>query len=311
MLALFVSAFVVILFVLGREQLRPTLSDPKEVSRLLGAPILASVPYTGSRFSRKRTLGSAVESEAYRSLGASIQSVLPDDSSPKIILVTSAVHAEGKSTVTSRLGSTLALTGHKTLMISGDLRWPALHTMFDAPLRPGLTDLLTAAEQGQADADTLGSMLHSVPLTPVDGRSGAALDLLSSGSRSDEPSALLASGATRELFQELRKSDYHYVLVDGPPALGIADIQPLAGIVEHTLLVTRLDRVNAENVADAAELLRTVGGHPLGAVVIGVAMNPSPYYLAQAPFRGTVSSSSLVSPGRERPLNAGRERPRN
>jgi Mrp family chromosome partitioning ATPase len=98
---------------------------------------------------------------------------------------------------------------------------------------------------------------------------GGGLAVLASGQRPPNPSELLASEALDRVFDEIGRTDYRYVLVDGPPLLGLIDGQALAQRVRNVLVVARLDRVTPENVPDLRELLEGLDVNVLGVVVIG------------------------------------------
>jgi Mrp family chromosome partitioning ATPase len=69
------------------------------------------------------------------------------------------------------------------------------------------------------------------------------------------------------------------VLIDGPPVLGIADTQSLAGAADHLLYVARLDRITLDNVMDARDILDRLEARPIGFVAIGARGEASPYYV--------------------------------
>ncbi len=286
-LALFGSIFLGILLALGRDQLRPGLSSPRELSRLTGLPMLAGVPYVRGGRTRKRGFVTAAEHEAYQSLRGAIQLACPPTKQHSV-LITSAVHAEGKTTATARLARALAQAGHRTLIISADLRWPSLHQVFGLPLAPGLSDILALIERAGISDALLPATAHSVSVPGVGGGEGATLDILTSGKKPADPAGLLGSDAMGELLDHVKRFDYRYVLIDAPPMLGIADVHPVAKQVDNVVLVSRLDRITVEHVLDMQELLGRLGVTPLGQVVIGARAEVSPYYLGDRP---------VVSPG--------------
>src|SRR3954451_11107808 len=120
-LAFFAALFIGILLALVRDQMRPGVSNPREMSRLLGVNLLAGIPYVGRGTRRNQEVASAIEHESYETLRASIQLALPPVGQ-QVILITSAVHAEGKTTVSARLGRLLAEAGHSTLGIASGSR---------------------------------------------------------------------------------------------------------------------------------------------------------------------------------------------
>jgi tyrosine-protein kinase len=294
--AFFGSLFLGVLIALARGQLRPTIASPRELSRMTGLPVLAGIPYLRKRLARRRQMVTAIEHEAYRTLAVELQLAVPP-SQQRIILVTSALHGEGKTTVSARLGRVLAEAGHDCLVISGDVRWPDLHQLLGVRLSPGLSDLLIAARrEGHLDRDRLGKAVQAVPPWLGDSESSGELGVIAAGSKRADPATLFAPEALKTLFGQIRSLPIAYVLVDCPPALGIADIQRLAQEADHLVLVSRLDRVTIDNVADMQELLARLPVRPLGHVVIGARIEVSPYYLSERP--------PIVSPGPRAPAEA-------
>jgi capsular polysaccharide biosynthesis protein len=160
-LAFFTALFIAVLVALGRDLLRPRVSDPRELSQLLGIPVLAAIPHLRRRLGRRRRIGRAIEYEAYETLRSAIQ-IGSSSRSPQVIMVTSALHAEGKTTVTARLGRALARSGKRTLLVSADLRWPALHREFDLEVEPGLSDVLKLAERAGISDHLLPAAIHQI-----------------------------------------------------------------------------------------------------------------------------------------------------
>jgi capsular exopolysaccharide synthesis family protein len=281
-LALFGSLVIGVLLALARDQLRPGLRGPREVSRLAGGlPILGTIPNVRRGLRRSRTAQtSAVEHEAYLTLRAAFRMAVPPERGA-IILVTSALHGEGKSTVTARLGRGLAQAGHPTLLISADLRVPTLEKLFRLPRRPGLTEEITkladdpsgAKQDRPRRAHRLGAQSG--------GRSAYRLDVLTSGEEPPDPSTLLASKAADRFFKEVRGFGYDYVLVDTPPLLGIADVQALAQHADEVLYVARLDQVTPDALIDANDIFSRLDIRPMGVVVVGAKTEATPYHYMQ------------------------------
>lgn len=292
-IAFIAAIFIAVLVALGRDQLSPGISDPREVGRLLRTPVLTMIPYVGKRASRKSATAAAIEHEAYQSLSASIQALRPADGKPRSLLITSAVHGEGKSTASSRLSRALAQAGHKTLLVSGDVRWPELHNLFHAPREPGLTNLLGEVNAGAHPQEVLARMARRIQLPKVGGTKPASLHLLTGGTPTTDAATLLASAATSQFFSFLKQSDYDYILVDGPPALGVADIQPLMAETDDVVVVVRLDRVNVADMVNLQEVFSRLASEPFGVVVVGASVDASPYYLGER--RRVMLAGSTVS----------------
>jgi tyrosine-protein kinase len=280
-IALFASLFLAVLVALGRDQLTPRVGSQREISHLLGLPVLSGIPYVRGRVDARHA---RVEYETYQTLSAAIRLALPPGGEPHIMLVTSATHGEGKTTVTTRLGRLLAQAGHRTLVISGDLRWPKLDDAFNVGGRPGLRELLTLYP---ADRTVQFDDIEKLIL-PTDGPRGVAgrgaLEILPAGRRGGDASELLHTPALPSLIAALRNSAYAYVLIDSPPMLGVADAQMFAQYCDQVLVVSRLDRLRMSDVIDLREVLDRLNASPVGLVVIGARLTGSPYYAADEPM---------------------------
>lgn len=281
--ALFASTFLAILAALARDQLVPRVGGTRELSRLTGLSALAAVPPP------RRSPGGTpniLADEAYDELRAALEFRLPAGS-PHVLLVTSALPGEGKSTVTAGLGRALAQAGHRTLLVSANLRRPTLDGLFGLGDVPGLANLLNAFHQnGEVGADALIERAVR-PVPEALGPEG--LHVLPSGSASTSPVRLLSTGALVTFFDQLGRSDYGYVLVDGPPLLDLIDGQLLAQWVDGMLVVSSLDRLTPQAAVELHELLEQVDAKALGLVVVG-SRGLRPYAPRPASRRASVSA---------------------
>jgi capsular exopolysaccharide synthesis family protein len=266
---LFASLFIAALVVLARAQLRPRISGSRELGRLLDLPVMVEVPFVRRRFGHSPNTLSAIEYEAYQTLQATLRMQLPPDSQ-RTVLVTSALHGEGKTEVTAALGLVLAQAGQRTWLVSADMRWPRLHELFDVAQTPGLAEVLAGGRQGES-AVTVGARQGSP-------ENGGRLHVLASGQRPPDPAQLLAGGALDGFFDDIRESEYDYVLLDGPPLLGLVDSQVLAQRVDGVIVVCRPDRLTSGNAIDMRELLQRLHAPALGLVVIGGRSSPISYF---------------------------------
>jgi Mrp family chromosome partitioning ATPase len=233
------------------------------------------------RFGLRPKVLSGIEYETYQSLAASVRFALPPTDEPRLVLVTSALHAEGKSTVCARLGAALAQAGQRTLLVSADLRWPTLHEQVEGPLAPGLTDVLQQLERHD-DPDSVRHQLESSIVPVTDQSRRGTLHFLPSGNKVSDPARLLTGPSLDSLAAALIDLDYAYILVDSAPILGIADSLSLARALHHVLFVGRLDRLTLDTIFDAREMLDRFDTEPLGMVVVGARGEASPYYLTAA-----------------------------
>jgi capsular exopolysaccharide synthesis family protein len=272
--ALFAATFLAILAVLARDQLAPRVGGTRELSRLTGLPALGAVP------SPRRSQGGApqlptgeADDEAYDGLRAALEFRLPAGSQ-HVLLVTSALPGEGKSSVTACLGRALAQAGHRTLLVSANLRRPTLDELFGFHDVPGLANVLSAYHQnGQTGA---GALIERTVRPVPEGLGPEELQVLPSGTGNASPVRLLSTGALVTFFDELGRSDYDYVLVDGPPLLDLIDGQLLAQWVDGMLVVSSLDRLTPQAAVELHDLLEGVDAKALGMVVVG-RRGPRPY----------------------------------
>lgn len=274
-LALFIGIFLGILVALLRDQLRPRFTTTRDLGQFLEIPVIAAIPELGRRLGvRTAPQAMRVEQEAYQSLSAALRLALPPSQS-HVLMLTSSMHAEGKTTVATRVARLLAASGHRTLLISGDLRWPRLDALVHVEGRPGFSDLLAAEQGGGASLEQI-----KAAITPGDARdrtSGAA-DVLPSGTLASDAARLLSSGAMEPLMEKVRRMGYTYVIVDATPLLGLADAKLIARACDRVLVVGRLERISVPAALDLRDELSRIGVPVLGLVAIGGNSEASPYY---------------------------------
>jgi capsular polysaccharide biosynthesis protein/MinD-like ATPase involved in chromosome partitioning or flagellar assembly len=293
-LALVAALFLGVLLALGRDLLVPRVGGARDLSRLTRLTVLAGIPYVRSLLGRRSRYASAAEDEGYQTLRAWVELELSADQT-RIILLTSAVHSEGKTTATARLGQALAEAGYGVLLVSGDLRRPTLHQIFDVELGIGVADVI---EQGSPRSSRQQSALIKravVQLSPAKSgpRGRGQLSLMTSGTVSDDAIRALNTETVHGFFDRLRQLGFDYVLVDGPPLLGIADSTVLAQEADDLLVVARLDRVTVENAIDLREMLGRLNTATLGLIVIGTPSETSPYYLPRRKPPSEARSTSM------------------
>jgi polysaccharide biosynthesis transport protein len=253
-----------------QEYLDNTLKTPDEVESLLRLPSLGLIPsihLNGSSKSSSRGLATLkrgangsyglalqknpVAVEAFRSLRTSI--LLSANPIPKVLLVTSALPGEGKTTTAVNLGATLASLGSKVVIVDCDMRRPACHRAVGVKNSPGFVQCLT------------GRVQLSEAILPVNGV--ANLSIIPCGPVPPNPAEVLSSPLTAELLRRLQ-TEFEYVLVDSPPILSVADSRILATITDAVVLVTRAYETPYEVVRRARSLL-----YGAGARILGVALN--------------------------------------
>jgi capsular exopolysaccharide synthesis family protein len=256
-----------------QEYLDKTLKTPDDVEQFLRLPSLGVLPrfaLAGAEPGEHATetlslttgsnghhhLPPAIQTspqalEAFRSLRTSV--LLSASPVPRLILVTSALPSEGKTTTAINLGVTLASLGNKVVVVDCDMRRPAVHRGTAVENHPGFVQCLT----GHVDVATA--------VLPVAGVEN--LSVIPCGPIPPNPAEVLSSPVCADLLHRLR-GQFEYVLVDSPPLLSVADSRILATLVDAVVLVARAHSTPYDVVRRARTLL-----YGSGARILGVALN--------------------------------------
>ncbi|GAA2529587.1 polysaccharide biosynthesis tyrosine autokinase [Pilimelia columellifera] len=287
-----------------REILDTTIKTSDGLRDLVGAPVLASVPFDqAARDTPQRLVthaGHSPRAEALRQLRTNLQFV-DIDRPVRTLAVTSAVSGEGKSSTACNLAILFTEAGKRVLLIDADLRRPRIAEYLGIEGAVGLTTVLA----GQAE---LGDVLQPW---------GAGLWVLPSGFLPPNPSELLGSEHMSDLLRHFR-DQFDMVIVDCPPLLPVTDGAIAAARADGALLVTRARRTTAAQVAAAAAAVRSVDARLLGCVLNMVTPGDGdPYqyygYDAGAPDRRKGHHRSGAGPAdrfgaRPEPVSAGQDR---
>jgi len=173
--------------------------------------------------------------------------------SHRVVLVTSAVGGEGKTSLASHLATSMARSGQRTLLIDGDLRRPMVHRLYDQPSGPGFCELL----RGELGAD---DVIRPTSLNN--------LWVIAAGDYDERALSVLAQPRSRNLFDQLREQ-FDFVVVDSAPVLPVADTLLLSQHVDTTLFSVLRDVSQLPKIHAAHERMAALGVPILGAVVSG------------------------------------------
>lgn len=251
-------------YAIVRRQLDRRVRTAEQVRELFGLTVVGALPRDPG-FARDRTLDAFDEEvapvmEAVRKLRTNLL-FMDVDHPPRVVVVTSAMPGEGKSTVASRLAQVIAAGGQDVVLIDADLRRPTQVTGFGLVAGAGLTDVLV----GRAKFDEVaqrGNLKH--------------LQVLGAGQTPPNPSELLGSQRMRTLLERLAKQ--HIVIVDAPPLLPVTDAAVLTAASDGCLLIATAGRTTISQVHDSLGNLSAVGGRVLGVVMNGVERRASAGY---------------------------------
>ncbi len=285
-----------------RERLDTTVKSVEQLHQLSGVPSLAAIAFDASARKSPLLLEGSSQSpraEALRQLRTNLQFV-DVDRPPRVVVVTSAVPEEGKSSTATNLAITLADSESTVLLLEGDLRRPRIAEYLGLEAAVGLTDVLV----GHADI--------SDALQPW-GETG--LSVLPSGSIPPHPSELLASAGMGRLLDRMRDR-FDVIVIDSPALLPVTDAAILAVRADGAMLLVRHGVTTVHQVSAAVSALRAVDARllgtvftmvpPRGAEAVGYAgtygypstsqsRSASPRALLEVPSRSSTSSASVVS----------------
>ncbi len=240
------------------ERLDTGIRTTAQVETLLGVPVLTTLPeLKGVAKSGEQAADRIIDkplsafSEAMRGLQMSL-TLSNVDRAPKVILITSSVPDEGKTTVALSLARIIARSDKKVVLIDGDLRRPSVANAIQLPpVEHSLTELLS----GQTTLDKClvkdpRSNVMILPTTKVTGN----------------PPDLMASTAMEKMIAALR-STFDAVVIDSAPLLPVNDTKVLARLVDTVVFVVRWEKTERKAVASAARSLADVKA-PVAGVVL-------------------------------------------
>jgi polysaccharide biosynthesis transport protein len=272
-----------------REYLDNTIKSPGDVQALVGLPCLAVVPsFAGrngarslARISKSSVDGTAVDtrvelvsvqqpkslvSEAFRALRTSLL-LSQAEHPPQVILVTSALPREGKTTSAANLAITLAQLGDRTLLLDSDLRKPGIRRALNLPIMHGRDVGLSSYLAGVAP---LRDIIMQHPTVPN-------LDAIPTGPIPPNPADLLSSHRMAEAIEDLRQQ-YKFVVIDSPPIMAATDAVIISALADGVVLVVWSNETPKQAFSRTRELLAAVKGRLLGVVLNAVDSGAPDYY---------------------------------
>ncbi len=261
--------YVVTTFIV--ELTDPSIKTTKELRNIFRYTLLGMIPASKKKVKlggqktvqavperQVRDLPTSIISEAYRMLQANLKFLSPDRQL-KVIVVTSSVPKEGKSTVSTNVAVALAQLGSRVLLIDADLHHPQQHHIWELTNEVGLSEVIV----GQADLKK--AVKEVIP----------NLDVLPSGVIPPNSLALLGSKRMNSLIEDFSKT-YDLVIVDTSPLLLVADALTLSKMSDGILLVARPGVTDSASAKAAKEALDQSSQNVLGLVINGVIVENEP-----------------------------------
>ncbi|MHB8398585.1 MAG: tyrosine-protein kinase domain-containing protein [Candidatus Limnocylindrales bacterium] len=257
-----VGLLLAIGFVYLLDYLDDSLKTSDDVEAVLGLPTLGTIVKMRSDKGRSEIYRLATilyprssVAEAYRTLRSNIE-FASVDAPVKVLLVTSSIPSEGKTTTAANLAVAMAQTGRSTILVDADLRKPGVHRIFDVPNVRGLTTLLRSDE----------ATIDDVALeTEQEG-----IRVITTGPLPPNPAELMGSQRMQLILNRL-SAVADLVIVDSPPLQAVTDAALLAAVCDGTLLIVDAGRTRRGVARNGREALAKAGAR-----VIGVALNRLP-----------------------------------
>lgn len=238
------------------EHLDHGFRSADQLGRATRLPNLGLVPAVG-RFRRRSKPWDDVVDKPRSSYAEAVSSTLAslflatDERRPKLVLITSTLPGEGKSTMALSLARAAAQSGLKVLLVDVDLRRPALHGALAHERQPGFTDLL-------AERTDFNQAVRRDPKTSV--------DFMPAGSPVQNPLHFLAAERTRQFLHGLTKY-YDLIVLDSSPVMAVSDPRILSRYVDRTIFVVRWAKTRREQALNALEQVVVAGGTVAGTVL--------------------------------------------
>jgi polysaccharide biosynthesis transport protein len=251
------------------EAVDTTVRTPEQAEIVSGLPSLGIIPLSlngGKPFLTGRQPSFAMElitkkrpqsqiAESFRSLRTSILLSSSFESRPQVLLVTSALPKEGKSSTSVNLAIVLAQKGSRVLLVDADMRRPTLHRVLGVSRNVGLSSLLNGD----------GSVTEETAILPS--ADSPNLFVLPAGPSPSNPVELLDSEALRRLLKQWR-NQYDHVIIDTPPTLSVTDAVVISPEVDAVVMVVRSGETTKDAIRRSRDTL-----HQVNARIIGIVMN--------------------------------------
>ncbi len=270
---LFAAAGFTVSFLLGSllaillERLDRGLRSAREVEAALGLTTLGLVPRV-DRLRRKQRPHQYLREKPLSSYAEAIRGVLTalklsnPQSPPRVLLVTSSLPEEGKTTFAVSLASLVARSQKRVLLIDLDLRHPSVHRELGWQVSAGLVEYM-------AGERTLQEVIHNDLET--------GLHFLPVKAHTTTPTDLLESDKMRELLQVCREN-YDLVVLDSAPVASVNDTKIAAGLADRVVFIVRWGKTIESAARDSLRSLREAGIEPAGAVLAQIDLRKHAQY---------------------------------
>jgi capsular exopolysaccharide synthesis family protein len=241
------------------------INTSAEVRERLGIPIIGSMPIIPTRVLRQLGSPSKRNQLWQLRLTESVDGITArllrraELEQKRVVMVTSAVSGEGKTTLSAQLAMSLARAGRRTVLVDFDLRQPSFDDAFGLARSPGISEIL------RNESDLAGAIQQTQT---------ANLSVITAGRWNRMALSALANGSAYSLFKELR-DEYEFVVIDTSPILPIADARFVSQYVDSVVLCVFRDVSESPRIRAACEILEAFGVQCIEAAVAGTSESDS------------------------------------
>jgi polysaccharide biosynthesis transport protein len=251
------------------EYFKPGIKTSAEIEQSFGLPVIGFVPLMSPRKTHGASCYQPLDrvfneplshlSEAVRSMRINLEL---SSAGSKVILITSAVPGEGKSTAAMLLATSSAISGKKIILLDCDLRMRTTSELLRRKHQPGLSEFLCGTAK-------LTDVINQDPVTKI--------NFIPAGSTRPNGADLLMSQGMLDLMDVLR-SGFDYVIIDSPPLLPVVDALALATVADKVLVVVEWCRTPRASIHQAFKILGPEANRIAGVVLNKVDFDELPGY---------------------------------
>lgn len=254
LLGLLVGMFGGISLAFFLEYMDDTIKTAEDVDRFLQLPLLDIVPLSEAKNGPLFILNDPKSNmaEAYRTIRTGIMLSSLDEEPLKVLLVTSAIPNEGKSTTATNLAIAMAQMGERVLLVDIDMRRHNLHELFNIDNSVGISDVIV-------DPSRLPDAVRAVEAVPN-------LHIITGGTLAPNPSELLGSDRMRNLVTGM-KDKFDRIILDSPPLLPFSDSLVLSRLADGVVLVAWGAKTPRDVIQQAGQLLKGANARIIGVVL--------------------------------------------
>jgi capsular exopolysaccharide synthesis family protein len=253
--ALILGIILGVVQALIRHFLNDKIQNKKDIENLTTIPIYGILPALKQKVLKLEVFKDPKSpfAESYRSLRTNLQFTRKENQA-NVILITSTIAGEGKSTTAANLGAIFQMADYRSIVINLDLRKPTLHHYFNVANSAGMSTYLSGKS-------SIGEIIQSTDYEN--------LDIIASGPIPPNPSELIITDKLDRLFNDL-KDVYDYIFIDSAPLGLVTDTMHLMQYADTSLIVFRENYAKKSFITDLNNLVRAHDLKHIGIIINSV-----------------------------------------